>query len=341
MIVTATQGGDVNYVAATPVTINFAVFATVVGRGIFYNNSAWDGNNAAANAQDDKAIATDKAPLRLGGVATFTNYTSYSKGINGIIVDLAGVANPNAITAADFRIVMGNDNIPTAWPSAPAPASVTARVGAGVGGSTRVTLIWPDNTLTNIWIGISTLASPATGLRVEDQFFFGNAIGDTGNSTANAQVSIADQAAIRAHPATFLSPALLNSRWDINRDQRVGIADEAMARSHITTFLTALKLLNLSGLTIRPTPDIALFSLPTSAISATAIAQLSPTQVIIEATVQNSVTAELWIAPTVTGPWYRSEIFPTSTAVENVWRWTVEVDLGNSQYFYCIRHVTK
>lgn len=37
--------------------------ATVVDRKLFYNNSSFDGNNAAANASDDAAIAIDKSAL--------------------------------------------------------------------------------------------------------------------------------------------------------------------------------------------------------------------------------------------------------------------------------------
>lgn len=58
--------------------------ATVVGRHVFYNHSAWDSFDAAANAADDMAIAVDKVPLLPGGTGTFANYTSYSKGLNGM-----------------------------------------------------------------------------------------------------------------------------------------------------------------------------------------------------------------------------------------------------------------
>ena len=60
----------------------------VVARQLFYNDSAWDGNNAAANADDDDAIATDKVALLPGMTATFANYTSYSRGINGLMIDV-------------------------------------------------------------------------------------------------------------------------------------------------------------------------------------------------------------------------------------------------------------
>ena len=48
----------------------------IVNREIFYNNCAFDGNDPAANASDDGAIATDKQPLLSGNVATVANYTS-------------------------------------------------------------------------------------------------------------------------------------------------------------------------------------------------------------------------------------------------------------------------
>ena len=61
----------------------------VVGRHVFYNHSAFDGNNPAANSSDDAAIATDKQAFRQpGATARFTHCTSYSRGINGIMIDI-------------------------------------------------------------------------------------------------------------------------------------------------------------------------------------------------------------------------------------------------------------
>ena len=64
--------------------------SAVLTRAIVYNNSTFDGNNAAANSADDSAIATDKAPLFSGFTASFNNYTSFTRGINAIIVDEIG-----------------------------------------------------------------------------------------------------------------------------------------------------------------------------------------------------------------------------------------------------------
>ncbi|MCK4276086.1 MAG: right-handed parallel beta-helix repeat-containing protein, partial [Phycisphaerae bacterium] len=71
--------------------------AEVVGRYVFYNNSFFDGNDPAPNACDDGAIATDKTALLPGGTGAFANYTSYARGINGVMVDIENL--PAAPTA--------------------------------------------------------------------------------------------------------------------------------------------------------------------------------------------------------------------------------------------------
>ena len=65
----------------------------VVGRYVFYNNSRFDGGSTGA--ADDAAIATDKQALLPGAGATFANYTSYSRGINGVMIDFSGMPAGN------------------------------------------------------------------------------------------------------------------------------------------------------------------------------------------------------------------------------------------------------
>ena len=60
------------------------VVATIAGRHIFYNQSAWDDNEAEANANDAIAIAADKSALLNGGVATFANYSSPQISYGGV-----------------------------------------------------------------------------------------------------------------------------------------------------------------------------------------------------------------------------------------------------------------
>jgi hypothetical protein len=205
----------------------------VAGRHVFYNRSAFDGNNPAANAADDAAIATDKRALLPGQTATFANYTSYSRGINGIMVDIAGLAAMPG--AGDFSFKVGNDANVGAWTTLSTGPAVSVRLGAGVGGSDRVTLVWPDNAVQQKWLQVTVKATIGTGLASADVFYFGNAIGDAGNSAFDAAVNYADEQGARAHPRGPSNAAPVIFRWDFNRDRRVNSVDQLIARKHRTT----------------------------------------------------------------------------------------------------------
>jgi len=205
--------------------------AQVVGRFVFYNNSAYDGNNPAANSADDAAIAPDKQALRPGtAAAQFQNYTSYSKGINGIMIDVSGLAGTP--TAADFNFAVGNDNNTSQWAAAPAPSAVLVRPGAGVNGSSRIEITFPDGLIHNEWLQVTVNADANTGLSSADVFYFGNLIGESGKPAVGNFFSVTadDEAAAANDPHGFLSPAPLNDAQDYNRDGKVDATDQLIAR---------------------------------------------------------------------------------------------------------------
>jgi hypothetical protein len=219
-------------------TFVVTVFAAVRGRHIFYNQSAFDGNDSAANASDDGAIATDKSALLPGGTATFANYTSYSRGINGVMVDIGGL--PGTPTASDFEFKVGNDNTPSGWSAAPAPTSISLRAGAGVGGSARLTVLWANNAIQKQWLQVTVKATAATGLAADDVFYFGNAIGEAGNSATDARVNATDEILARNNPKPS-GQAAVDFAYDYNRDSRVNATDQILARNNPTSSVTALK----------------------------------------------------------------------------------------------------
>jgi hypothetical protein len=314
--------------------------AQVSGRWIFYNNSFYDSNSAAANSADDNAIApsprdlgetgthrgldnqavltdtaqswtagawigkeiinlTDgsrgsvtantattitvtlsggaendwdigdeyllvglgKTALLPGQTATFANYTSYSRGINGIMIDIAGLPAGTALTLDDFVFRVGNDDTPDGWPTAPDPilagGQIPIRRGAGVNGSDRVTLIWADDdwrtsgrepgSISNQWLQVTVLATAATGLSAPDVFYFGNAMGETGNSSANTFVNSTDAVGVRYNPHNFLDPAPIEDVYDFDRDARVNSTDAVIVRYNSTNFTNALKLITAPG----------------------------------------------------------------------------------------------
>ncbi len=238
------QGADVGlaFNGLAPDIGAFETSTTVVQRHIFYNHSAFDGEDVSANATDDSAIAPDKTALQPGQAAGFANYTSYSRGINGIMVDIAGL--PGTLDAGDFHFTVGNDNDPSGWAAAPASESITVRSGAGVDGSARVTILWLDGAIQKQWLQVTVKATANTGLAADDVFYFGNAIGETDNSSIDAKVTPADEIAVRNNPASIsVNPAEIDNPYDFNRDRKVSPTDAILCRNNGTNSATALQLI--------------------------------------------------------------------------------------------------
>jgi hypothetical protein len=218
--------------------------AEVVGRHVFYNNSAWDGSNPAANADDDQAIATDKQPLLPGDSAGYANYTNYSRGINGIVIDIVGLPASTTLAPSDFEFRVGRQRNLTTWTAASAP-TVTTRRGAGADGSDRVTLVWPDAAIQNTWLEVRFKSGARSLLGHDDLFYFGNAIGETGSLPGNTFVTSIDVIGARDHQRGPFDLAPIDDVYDFNRDRVVTSADVIIARDHQAGALTALPLISI------------------------------------------------------------------------------------------------
>ncbi len=214
--------------------------ASVVGRYTFYNDSSFNGYAPAPAAADFAAVATDKQALLPGQTASFQNYTSYTKGINGIIIDMTGLPAGGTLAASDFSFHAGNTATPGAWATAPAPTGLSIFRGAGVGGSDRIVITFADKAIVGEWLQVSVLPTVNTMLPSADVFYFGNAPAESGNNLANTIVDGSDMAAARQHQS--LLAALVTNPYDYNRDGVVNIADALAARADATTASTMLQL---------------------------------------------------------------------------------------------------
>ncbi len=203
----------------TTLTVNS--LAEVVDRHIFYNNSALD-----AGGDDDAAIDPSKTPL-LQGTATSANQTSYSRGINGLMIDISGLTGTP--TAGDIGVRVNQAANPDTWSPGPAPQSVTVRPGEGAGGSDRVTLTWADGAITNQWVEVTVLAGANTGLETDDVFYVGNTVGDINDDGAVD----ADDLATLFGEFGLRGGAELAA--DVNIDGRVNLTDFAIARNNFGT----------------------------------------------------------------------------------------------------------
>jgi hypothetical protein len=234
--------------------------SVVADRKLFYRGSPRY-NTTSLNFpgfSDDNAIATDKVALVPGGgQATFTNVSSYSGGITGIMVDLLGPGDHSSITASDFLFRVGNNNMPSAWAAAPAPSLVAVRPGAGSGGADRIEIVWPAGAIKKTWLEVLVIANSHTGLNQNpnlpssqgDVFFFGNALGDSGtfDTATLAIVDSNDELGARNNPQQLFANIPINNIYDYNRDGIVDSNDQLIARNNPTNVMSAVRFLNLSN----------------------------------------------------------------------------------------------
>ena len=213
-----------------------AQVSTTAGRHIFYNQSVWDGNSSAINAiNDNLAIAPDKVPyLPGGGVAVAANITSFSRGINGIMIDLSSGVNHAGISAADFVFKVGNNNSPNLWAAAPAPSAISVIPGGGVGGADRVEITWASGVIKNQWLEVQVLPTANTGLAATDVHFWGNKIADSASSSpaGTFDTTSTDSAQVNA---TIGAGKPITDLRDYNRDGAVTSTDAAIVAANIGT----------------------------------------------------------------------------------------------------------
>ncbi|MDP6637089.1 MAG: lamin tail domain-containing protein [Phycisphaerae bacterium] len=198
-------------------TVTVDQLVQVAGRHVFYNNSAWDIGG------DDGAIAPDKTVVLPGGIVSPANYSNFTGGINGIMVDISAL--PGTPGPSDFSVRMNEASTPDSWSAGPAP-SVSVRSGEGVGGSDRVTLTWADGAIVNRWVEVTVLATANTGLGTGDVFYFGNAVGETGG---DGTIDDNDYTALKGQFGQRGGIGTLGA--DFNADGRVGLRDFAIMRA--------------------------------------------------------------------------------------------------------------
>jgi hypothetical protein len=226
-----------------------------VGRWLFYEGSShYDVTNGQfPGYSNDNALATDKQALVAGaGNATFVNLSSYSRGINGVMIDVQGLPSGSTLAPADFVFRVGNDNSPLSWAVAPAPLAISIRPDAGVSGSDRLELFWANNAIEKQWLQIVVLATESTGLNVPDVFYFGHALADSGlgNLSTHAIVNTTDELAARNNPASLINNIPITNLYDFNRDGQVNATDQLLVRNNATSLATATRWINIDSVSV-------------------------------------------------------------------------------------------
>jgi hypothetical protein len=214
----------------------------VLGRYIFYNNSAWDQTMIPEENPDVRAIAPNKQALLPGQNTDVQNYINYSKGINGILIEMDNL--PEGVTVSDFDFKMGNITAPSTWLAAPKPSSFSINRKLGSTNAFQISLIWADNAIPNTkWLQVR-IKKDRAGLQKDDVFYFGNAIGEDGSPQCwNAGFCYANVNGIDETGTmnNLHAPATIDDPRDYNRDKKVDAADLKFLRANKTTSTTALR----------------------------------------------------------------------------------------------------
>jgi hypothetical protein len=227
---------DSNGNLATAVFTNVSLIAGVANQYLFYfGSSAFNDSATSPSSADYNAIATDKSALSPGQTATFANVSSYSDGINGILIDFGNETAGVTFTASDFAFAVGNNNTPVSWATAPAPMAIATWIGPN--GDTFADIAWANNAIQEEWLQVTVVADANTHLASNDVFYFGSLIGATGSSTASngtvLQVTAADLVATQNN-ASLLSSVSITNLYDFNRDGYVTAADFVLCQDNAT-----------------------------------------------------------------------------------------------------------
>jgi hypothetical protein len=228
-----------------------AIVSAVTGRHLFYDNSTYDGDTAGINSGDPAAIAADKTAYLPGdGIITPASMSSYSRGLNGIFVDMTGPHGALSLSDFEFRISSqgsGASNNPSTWSTAPAPTSFTVLSDNPAAGTDRVEFIWDDNDIENRYLEVRVLGNDTagsnntnTGLAETDVFYFGNIIGDTFVNTGSTVflTSAADETGIQGSP--IVSAASITSVFDMDRNGAHTAGDRLVTRGNTITALNRI-----------------------------------------------------------------------------------------------------
>ena len=207
-------------VGHSSVKLNWEQKRQFLSAATFYNNSSYD------VLDDADAIAPDKVPFFNGETAEFDNYTSYGKGLNGIVIDIRNQSCHPDMAQNDFVFKMGIDNTPVDWELAPAPEIYTD-IGAGVDGTDRIWLIWDDNAIKKTWLQVQ-IPGVETESGQETTFYFGNVPGETGNAN-DTRVNVFDLLNLRK---TWGQLADLESKTDFDRSGQVNVFDLLILRKN-------------------------------------------------------------------------------------------------------------
>jgi hypothetical protein len=212
---------------------------TLAKASVFYYGSKFDGNGSTPQTltNDLNAVASDKSYLLPGQQATFANVTSYTGGINGLLLDFANMSSGTVLNAnSDFSFAVSNTG--SSWTALGTLPNIVMGTDPTNNGDVVADLVWSSGAATNEWLQVTVKATANTGLTSPATFYFGNLIGATGASTKNGKVLTvsavdASNAAGAVGSLSPTSPGAVTSLYDFNRDGKITAVDASISAGEV------------------------------------------------------------------------------------------------------------
>ncbi len=281
-------------------TFNVTANPAVTNSQVYYKNSfyAAGGTNVSGGLDPSKQLAKSGATTTTLSAANITNY---SRGINGLVFDIAGLVG-STLTTADFAFRMSPqgglavNQSPSTWSSAPAPTAIVVTPGS----TSRVRLEWADNAIENRWLQVQLLANANTGFASNQTFYIGNLKGEIDGVLTGSNYIVQDADITQALPVGALGT--VGSARDVDRNGYIVNADFTQIRAAINAAInTNMRLTQIivpaagssnEAPSLPPEPPLAPSSLQSGGLTAEGEASFSAAPVVTSNIVAPTITAK-------------------------------------------------
>jgi subtilisin-like proprotein convertase family protein len=212
-------------------TFSLDAFVAVSNRKIYYKGSGFESIGGL-----EAAIDPSKVLLKAGATpqaTTFSNVSAYTLGINGIVLDIAGLPS-SSLAVSDFVFRMsptgdGGPVIPSEWARAPDPTVINVTAGNATTPA-RVRLEWPNNAIQNTWMQIIVKANGNTGLLSRQVFYIGHSLAEV-DGESPYRITTLDVGILRALVGNTIVG--VSEVRDLDKDRRITTLDVGLLRARV------------------------------------------------------------------------------------------------------------
>ena len=225
--------GDIGSPGRGPVVSNTAYY-----KDSFYTTG---GTNIEGGYDPSKLVAKAGAAAQ---TLSFANVSNYTRGINGLIVDVPGLTAASLVAGTDVAFRMSPQgafdeaaNPPSSWGAAPNPTAIVV-TAATASAPARVRFEWADNVIQNRWLEVRVLANAAIGVPAVQEFYLGNLQGEINGALLGGSYFVQNADLTAALPVGGAgSPGAVSSIRDVDKSGFVLNADFTAIRQGIVNGL--------------------------------------------------------------------------------------------------------